>query len=121
MGLLVFPLLFNGQSAKQGLLFKVPHARIYGGKKCFSHYINTNALRELILETIKTVVPTPFQMSRSLLKRSEQRLRSGSLKRKLNKARRWSAELDSLIKNLYESYFSTLFPLFLLYVIDTVH
>ena len=91
-------------------MFKTPHARIYNGKKCFSHYINTNALRELILETIRTVSAYAISNEPAFIEkvRAASEVRQAqdakNLKRKLNKARRRSAELDSLIKNLYESY-----------------
>jgi len=88
--------------------FKAPHA--YGGQKCFSHYINTNALRQLILETIRTVSSYAISNEPEFIEKvraaSEVRQAQAAkdLKRKLNKDRKRSAELDGLIKKLYESY-----------------
>lgn len=87
---------------------RAPHA--YDGQKCFSHYINTNALRELILETIRTVSAYALSNEPEFVEKvraaSEVRQAQAAkdLKRKLNKDCRRSAELDGLIKKLYESY-----------------
>jgi site-specific DNA recombinase len=88
--------------------FKAPHA--YHGQTCFSHYINTNALRELLLETIKAVSAYAISNEPEFIEKvraaSEVRQAQAAkdLKRKLNKDRRRSAELDGLIKKLYESF-----------------
>lgn len=78
--------------------------------RCFGHYISTRALRTLILETIRTV----SAYARSNEKEFTKRVREASqvrqaeaardLKRKLNRDRKRSAELDGLIKKLYESF-----------------
>ena len=80
------------------------------GQACFSHYINTNALRELLLETIKVIsayaVSNEAEFIEKVRAASEVRQAQAAkdLKRKLNKDRRRSAELDVLIKKLYESF-----------------
>jgi len=79
-------------------------------RKCSSHYINTKALRELLLETIKTVSAYALSNGPEFVEKvraaSEVRQAQAAkeLKRKLNKDRKRSAELDGLIKKLYESY-----------------
>jgi len=88
--------------------FKAPHA--YHGQTCFSHYINTNALWELILETIKTVstyaVSNEPEFIEKVRAASEVRQAQAAkdMKRKLNKDRIRSAELEGIIKKLYESF-----------------
>ncbi len=77
---------------------------------CCSHYINTHALRTLILETIRCTAA--FAVSDE--KAFAEKVRTASqvqkdeaakdLKRRLNRDRKRSAELDVLIKKLYESY-----------------
>ena len=72
--------------------------------RCCGHYISTRALRALILETVRTV----SAYARSNEKEFTQRVRETSqirqaesakeLKRKLNRDRKRSAELDGLIK-----------------------
>ena len=78
--------------------------------KCFSHYISTKALRALILDTIRAA------STYAITNRAEfiQRVREASeirqseaakdLKRKINKAKKRSNELNMLIKKLYESF-----------------
>lgn len=79
-------------------------------QKCVSHYINTNALRELLLETIKTVSAYAISNEPAFIEKvraaSEVRQAQAAkdLKRKLSKDHKRSAELDGLIKKLYESY-----------------
>ena len=80
------------------------------GHPCFSHYINTNALRALLLETIKVVSAYAISNEAEFIEKvraaSEVRQAQAAkdLKRRLNKDRRRSAELDVLIKKLYESF-----------------
>lgn len=79
-------------------------------KKCCSHSITTKALRELILETIQTVsayaiVNEEVFRERVLeASRIKQEAEAKGLKKKLAKAKKRYAELDLLIKKLYESY-----------------
>ena len=88
--------------------YKAPYHRI--DRECFSHYINTNALRELLLETIKAVSAYAISNEPEFIEKvraaSEVRQAQAAkdLKKKLNKDQRRSAELDGLIKKLYESY-----------------
>ncbi|MCD7803126.1 MAG: recombinase family protein [Clostridiales bacterium] len=77
---------------------------------CCGHYIRTKAVRELILETIRTV--STFAISNqeeftekvrqaSQVKQAEE---AKTAKRKLNKDRKRYTELDHIIKKLYESF-----------------
>ena len=78
--------------------------------ECFGHYISTKALRALILDTIRTVSAYAISNEAEFIEKvraaSEVRQVQAAkdLKRKLNKERKRSAELDGLIKKLYESY-----------------
>ena len=78
--------------------------------ECFGHYISTKALRALILDTIRTVSAYAISNEAEFIEKvraaSEVRQAQAAkdLKRKLNKDRKRSAELDGLIKKLYESY-----------------
>ncbi len=78
--------------------------------ECFGHYISTRALRALILDTIRTVSAYAISNEAEFIEKvraaSEVRQAQAAkdLKRKLNRDRRRSAELDGLIKKLYESY-----------------
>ena len=79
-------------------------------KCCYSHGISTRALRELILETIRTASTYAIENEAEFI----QRVRAASevcqqevakdLKRRIGKAKKRVAELDVLIKKLYESY-----------------
>ncbi len=79
-------------------------------KVCCSHYISTKALRTVILETIKTVSSYAIGNEEEFIQRvreaSEVRQKEAAkeLKRKICKAEKRSAELDGLIKKLYESF-----------------
>ena len=79
-------------------------------KKCCSHSITTKALRELILETVRTVstyaIANEETFREKVLEASriKQEAEAKGLKKKLAKARKRYAELDVLIKKLYESY-----------------
>ena len=79
-------------------------------KKCCSHSITTKALRELILETIRTVSAYAIANEEAFRERVleasriKQEAEAKGLKKKLAKARKRYAELDVLIKKLYESY-----------------
>lgn len=79
-------------------------------KGCKSHYINTRALRELILDAIRNVskyaLMNEEEFSRKVREESEIRQMDAAkaLKRKIDKNKRRSSELDELIRKLYESY-----------------
>ena len=77
---------------------------------CFSHSVSTKALNALILETIRTTASYAIQNKEEFIQkvRSISQVRqqeaAKELKRKVAKERRRSAELDVLIKKLYETY-----------------
>ncbi len=79
-------------------------------QKCCSHYISTKAVRALILDTIRTVSTYAIADEKGFVEkiRAASQIRQDNaakeLKRKLNRDRKRSAELDGLIKKLYESY-----------------
>ena len=79
-------------------------------QECFGHYISTKALRALILDTIRTVSAYAISNEAEFIEKvraaSEVRQAQAAkdLKRRLNKDRKRSSELDGLIKKLYESY-----------------
>ncbi len=79
-------------------------------QECFGHYISTKALRALILDTIRTVSSYAISNEAEFIEKvraaSEVRQVQAAkdLKRKLNRDRKRSAELDGLIKKFYESY-----------------
>ena len=77
---------------------------------CSGHYIRTKAVRELVLETIRTASAFAIANQDEFMKkvRSASQIRQAEVakdtKRKLNKDRRRIAELDTIIKKLYESF-----------------
>jgi predicted RNA-binding Zn-ribbon protein involved in translation (DUF1610 family) len=77
---------------------------------CCSHRIMTKALRELILDTIRTASTCAisnqeeFAAKVRAASQIKQKEAAKDTKRKLNKARKRIAELDTIIKKLYESY-----------------
>ena len=77
---------------------------------CFSHTVSTKALNTLILETIRTTASYAIQNKEEFIQkvRSISQVRqqeaAKELKRKVAKERKRSAELDVLIKKLYETY-----------------
>ena len=79
-------------------------------KKCCSHSVSTKAMRELILYTIRTVseyaIANEEKFRQRVLdaSRIKQEAEAKGLKKKLAKAKKRYAELDVLIKKLYESY-----------------
>ena len=79
-------------------------------RKCCSHYITTRAVRALILDTIRTVSAYAVSDEKAFVEkiRTASQIRQDNaakeLKRKLTRDRKSSAELDGLIKKLYESY-----------------
>lgn len=78
--------------------------------KCSTHYVSTRALRTLILETIREVsnyaIENRDEFMRRVLEESEikQNAAARELQKKIDKAKKRSAELDGLIKKLYESF-----------------
>ncbi len=79
-------------------------------KQCFSHNVSTKALTELVLETIRTTASYAIQNKEEFIQkvRSISQVRqqevAKELKRKVAKAQKRIAELDVLIKKLYETY-----------------
>jgi DNA invertase Pin-like site-specific DNA recombinase len=79
-------------------------------KACKGHYITTKALRELILETIRTAstyaISNPAEFMEKVRVASQIRQQDAvkEAKRKLNKDRKRRDELDGIIKKLYESF-----------------
>jgi predicted RNA-binding Zn-ribbon protein involved in translation (DUF1610 family) len=77
---------------------------------CCSHRIMTKALRELILNTIRTVSTyaisnqEEFAAKVRAASQIKQKEAAKDTKRKLNKDRKRIAELDQIIKKLYESF-----------------
>ena len=79
-------------------------------QECFGHYISTRDVRALILDTIRTVSAYAISNEAEFIEkvRAASEIRqvqaAKDSKRKLNKDRKRSVELDGLIKKLYESY-----------------
>ena len=79
-------------------------------KACTGHYITTKALRELILETIRTASAYAIDNQDEFLEkvRAASQIRqqdaAKDAKRRLNKECKRRGELDGIIKKLYESY-----------------
>ena len=77
---------------------------------CFGHYISTKALRTLILDTIRTVSTFAISNQEAFMEkvRSASQLQQAEAakdaKRKLSKDKKRIAELDTIIKKLYESF-----------------
>ena len=77
---------------------------------CCSHYINNDALNELLLMTIRTVSKYALRDEEDFIRRIrsttevKQANEAKALQRSIAKAKKRSAELDVLIKRLYESY-----------------
>ena len=77
---------------------------------CCGHYITTKNLRTLVLDTIRTVSTYAISNQAEFLEkvRAASQLRqeeaAKDAKRKLNKDRKRIAELDTIIKKLYESF-----------------
>ena len=77
---------------------------------CCGHYITTKNLRTLVLDTIRTVSAYAISDQEAFLEkvRSASQLRqeeaARDAKRKLNRDRKRIAELDTIIKKLYESF-----------------
>ena len=79
-------------------------------RKCFGHYINTRALREIILEVIRTTskyaISNKEEFAEKVRAASQiKKLETAKeLKRQLEKNQKRCTELDGLIKKLYEAY-----------------
>lgn len=79
-------------------------------QECFGHYISTRDVRALLLDTIKTVSAYAISNEAEFIEkvRAASEIRQAQaakdLRRKLNRDRKRSKELDGLIKKLYESY-----------------
>ena len=79
-------------------------------KGCKGHYITTKALRTLILDTIRTVSTYAIANHDEFIEkvRAASQIRqteeAKATKRKLNKDRKRVAELDDIIRKLYESF-----------------
>ena len=79
-------------------------------KLCCSHHITTRAIRAILLDTIRTVSAYAIQNEAEFIEKVraasavKQAEAAKDLKRKLTRDRRRSAELDGIIKKLYESY-----------------
>lgn len=81
-----------------------------GTKNCTMHYIRTAVVNELILETIKRVGTYVKQNESAFVERIrevsnlQQEAEVKENKRRLTKANRRCAELNTLVKKLYETY-----------------
>ena len=79
-------------------------------KACCGHYISTKSLRTLILETIRSVSTYAISNQEEFIAkvREASQVRQAEaakdVRRKLNKDRKRHAELDTIIKKLYESF-----------------
>ena len=77
---------------------------------CCGHYIRTKAVREIVLNTIRTVstfaISNQEEFAEKVRAASQikQKEAAKETKRKLNKDRKRIAELDNIIKKLYESF-----------------
>ena len=77
---------------------------------CSGHYIRTKAVRELILNTIRTVstyaISNQEEFAEKVRAASQVKKKEAAkdTKRKLNKDRKRITELDNIIKKLYESF-----------------
>ena len=79
-------------------------------KECSPHYVSTAALRELILETIRTVSVYAIQNETEFVRKVreassiQQETSAKELRRKVQRAKKRCKELDRLLKKLYEAY-----------------
>ena len=79
-------------------------------KQCFSHNVSTRALTELVLETIRTTAGYALANRKAFIQkvRSISQVRqqeaAKELSRRVAKAKKRIAELDILMKKLYETY-----------------
>ena len=79
-------------------------------KKCFSHSITTKALRALTLETIRIVSKYAIENEEEFIRKVREAAEirqdeaAKDLKRRIGKAKKRHAELETMIKALYESF-----------------
>jgi len=79
-------------------------------EQCSNHHISTKALRTIILETIKATSAYAISNEAEFIQKVretsqvQQEKAAKDLKKRLNKDKRRCAELDTIIKKLYESY-----------------
>ena len=78
--------------------------------QCCSHYISTKTLRSCILDTIRQTSQYALEHEEEFIQRVRQASQvrqaeqAKDLKKKISKAKKRMAELDVIIKKLYESY-----------------
>ena len=78
--------------------------------ECCSHQISTKALRQLLLEAIRTVSVYAIQNEAEFVRKVreassiQQEASAKELRRKVQRAKKRCKELDRLLKKLYESY-----------------
>ena len=86
------------------------NSRNYYEVKCCQHYIRTDAVRELILEAIRSVSTYAVENEAAFIEqvRSVSELRQAesvkALKQRIKREQKRVAELNGIIKKLYESY-----------------
>ena len=86
-------------------------------KKCFSHYITTNALREITLAAIRSTATFAIQNRAEFLRRvretsaAKQSADAKALQQRIKKAQKRIDELDRLSVKLYEDYAYERIPL----------
>ena len=94
-------------------VFECSTYKLAGQKRsaaCCGHHISTKALRTLILDTIRTVSTFAISNQEAFMEkvRSASQFRQAEAakdaRRKLNKDKKRIAELDAIIKKLYESF-----------------
>ena len=79
-------------------------------RECCSHSISTRAVRELLIETIRTVSTYAIDNEAEFIRKVraasqvQKEDHAKALKRKIAKEKRRCTELDTLIRKLYESY-----------------
>ena len=79
-------------------------------RQCFSHSISTRALRTLTLETIRTVSKYAIENEEEFIRKVREAAEirqdeaAKDLKRRISKAKKRHAELETMIKALYESF-----------------
>ena len=82
----------------------------HSGAECSGHYIRTKAVRELVLNTIRTVstfaISNQEEFAEKVRAASQikQKEAAKETKRRLSKDKKRIAELDNIIKKLYESF-----------------
>ena len=85
-------------------------SRSHSYRNCFSHYINGNALYDIVLETIKYVAEYAISDKKGFIEKVKEASRvkqleeAKGLQKKLRRDEKRCKELDEIIKKLYESY-----------------